>query len=155
MATRTLIADDHRTVRDGVRSILAADRDFDIVGEAEDGLQALALARSLRPDLIVLDNSMPGMTGIDVAKLVVAELPDTAIVMLTLDGDLQARALAAGAMAHVAKDDAPSELLRAPGSSVKKSAPEGVAWRRSALSAQNAVKIKCFKFIPRKRTCAC
>ncbi|HEX9495668.1 MAG TPA: response regulator [Candidatus Limnocylindria bacterium] len=113
MATRTLIADDHRTVRDGVRSILAADHDFDVVGEAEDGLQALALARSLHPDLIVLDNSMPGMTGIEVAKLVVAELPDTAIVMLTLDGDLQARALAAGAMAHVAKDDAPSELLRA------------------------------------------
>ena len=113
MATRTLIADDHRTVRDGVRSILAADPDFEIVGEAADGLQALALARSLHPDLIVLDNSMPGMTGIEVATRVVAERPDTAIVMLTLDGDLQSRALAAGAMAHVAKDDAPSELLRA------------------------------------------
>jgi DNA-binding NarL/FixJ family response regulator len=113
MSTRTLIADDHRTVRDGVRSILAADRDFEIVGEAADGLQALELARSLHPDLIVLDNSMPGMTGIEVASRVAAELPDTAIVMLTLDGGLESQARAAGAVAHVAKDDAPRMLLRA------------------------------------------
>lgn len=127
MTTRTLIADDHRAVRDGVREVLAAEGDFEIVGEAEDGARALALARSLKPDLLVLDNSMPELTGVEVARRVVAELPDTAIVMLSLDPTVRLAGLAAGAVAHVAKDAPSRELVR------------GAREAQQALEARRAV----------------
>ena len=84
MATRILVADDHLAVREGVRAMLETEADFEVVGEAADGLQAMQRALELRPDLIVLDNSMPKMTGLEVARSLRSELPDTRIVFLTL-----------------------------------------------------------------------
>ena len=107
MATRILVADDHLAVREGVRAMLETEPDFEIVGEAADGLQTISKARELRPDLIVLDNSMPKMTGLEVAKSLHIELPDTRIVFLTLDPGIRDEALFIGATSVVLKDAPP------------------------------------------------
>src|SRR3989441_3062697 len=113
MPTRVLIADDHAPVRQGLRSFIDPDPEFDVVGEAVDGNDTVRMALELRPDLIVLDNSMPGMTGLEVAEKLRATLPETKIVFLTLDASVRDQALAFGAVAHVSKDQAPDEILRA------------------------------------------
>src|SRR3989454_9796815 len=111
--TRVLIADDQRLVREGVRKILDADTAISIVGEATDGPSTLALARKLRPDLILLDNIMPGLSGLDVARTLARELPEIGIVFLTVDPGSRDLALAAGATTYVQKDAPADELLRA------------------------------------------
>ena len=113
MATRILIADDHLAVREGVRAMLETEPDLEDVGEAADGAQALAQALDLRPDLIVLDNSMPKMTGIEVARTLQSELPGTRIVFLTLDPGIRDAALRSGATSVVLKDAPPRQLLDA------------------------------------------
>src|SRR3989442_459103 len=113
MPTRVLIADDHAPVRQGLRSFIDPDPEFDVVGEAVDGNDTVRMALELRPDLIVLDNSMPGMTGLEVAEKLRATLPETKIVFLTLDASVRDQALAFGAVAHVSKDQSPDEILRA------------------------------------------
>ncbi|HEY8758134.1 MAG TPA: response regulator, partial [Candidatus Limnocylindria bacterium] len=113
MATRILVADDHLAVREGVRAMLETEPDFEIVGEAADGLQAVSKALELRPDLIVLDNSMPKMTGLEVARSLHSELPDTRIVFLTLDPSIRDAALHSGATSVVLKDAPPRQLLDA------------------------------------------
>jgi len=110
---RVLVADDHQAVRKGVRALLAAEREITVVGEAGDGSTALAMARTLRPDLIVLDDSMPGQSGLDVARKITHELPSTAIVFLARDPGMRDLALAAGATAFIPKDAPSEELLRA------------------------------------------
>src|SRR5438309_4219276 len=109
---RILIADDHLAVREGLRSLIDPDPDFKVVGEAADGNEAARKALELRPDLIVLDNSMPGMTGLEVARMLRDNLPQTKIVFLTLDPGIRDLALATGAAAHVSKDQPPQEIMR-------------------------------------------
>src|SRR5437899_12092348 len=86
---RVLVADDHQAVREGVRALLAAEREITVVREAGDGSTALAMARTLRPDLIVLDDSMPGQSGLDVARKITHQLPSTAIALLARDPALR------------------------------------------------------------------
>src|SRR5712692_4023413 len=93
--------------------MLETEPDFEVVGEAADGAQALSKALELRPDLIVLDNSMPKMTGVEVARSLHSELPDTRIVFLTLDPSIRDAALRSGATSVVLKDAPPSQLLDA------------------------------------------
>ncbi|HEY3218638.1 MAG TPA: response regulator [Candidatus Limnocylindria bacterium] len=111
--TRVLLADDHVAVRDGLRAVLLDQRDIEVVGEAADGPSTLAAARRLRPDLIILDNSMPGMSGLDVTRTLRDELPWTGIVFLTMDPGIRDLAIAAGATAFVTKDAPSDELIRA------------------------------------------
>jgi len=113
LATRILLADDHLAVREGVRAMLETEPDFEIVGEAADGLQTISKALELRPDLILLDNSMPKMTGLEVARNLHSELPDTRIVFLTLDPGIRDAALHSGATSVVLKDAPPRQLLDA------------------------------------------
>src|SRR5207245_11539942 len=80
---RILIADDHLAVREGLRSLIDPDPDFKVVGEASDGNEAARKALELRPDLIVLDNSMPGMTGLELARMLRHHLLQTQVVLLT------------------------------------------------------------------------
>ena len=112
MPTRVLVADDHLAIREGIRSLLAPDEELLIVGEAADGVQASRMALELKPDLILLDNSMPGKTGLEVARELKPLLPDASIVFLTLDPGIRDLALAVGAVAHISKDTAPQETLR-------------------------------------------
>src|SRR5690242_760950 len=112
VATRVLIVDDHLAIREGIRSLLAPEADFVVVGEAVDGNDGIQKALSLKPDLIVLDNSMPGKTGLEVARELRAQLPETAIVFLTLDPGIRDLALAVGAIAHISKDTPPQQMLK-------------------------------------------
>src|SRR5712691_11614633 len=112
VAKRILIADDHLAVREGIRSLIDPDPDYEVVGEAADGNEAARKALELRPDLILLDNSMPGLTGLEVARILRTNLPATKIVFLTLDPGIRDLALATGAVAHVSKDQSPQEILR-------------------------------------------
>src|SRR4029077_7761108 len=109
---RILIADDHLAVREGLRSLIDPDPDFKVVGEAAEGNEAARKALELRPDLIMLDNSMPGMTGLEVARMLRDNLPNTKIVFLTLDPGIRDLALATGAAAHISKDQPPQEIMR-------------------------------------------
>lgn len=110
---RVLVADDHVSVRAAVKTILRFEDDIEIVGEARDGPEAVRLARQLNPDTLVLDNWMPGLSGLDVARQLSHQLPDMNIVFHTLDRQIDELARAAGAHAVVLKDAPPGELVRA------------------------------------------
>lgn len=84
---RILIADDHTLVRSGLKLILSAQADFELVGEAADGEETVARARELRPDVLLLDIGMPGMNGVEAARAIRQELPDVRIIVLTMFDD--------------------------------------------------------------------
>jgi len=100
-----LLVDDKRVIRQGLRMRLAAEPGIVVVGEASDGESALALARRLLPDVVVMDVEMPRMDGITAAERLRCECPSTSVVLLSFhdDAETQARAKAAGAAALVAK----------------------------------------------------
>ena len=110
-----LIADDHKIVRMGLKAMFAQEKDIRVVGEAEDGNAALAGARKLRPDVVVMDLMMPGLDGIEATAELVRKIPDTRIVILTSfsTSDGIVRALEAGAMGAVLKTSDDSSLLTA------------------------------------------
>lgn len=115
MSLRVLIADDHRIVREGLRSLLEAEPDIHVVGEAGDGREAIALARELQPDVVIMDIAMPLLNGVEATRQIVPELAQTRVIMLSVYADRRfvAEALRAGATGYVAKDCAYEELVRA------------------------------------------
>jgi len=114
-STRILIADDHEVVRAGVRGMLAAEPDWEVCAEAEDGRRALALAMVLKPDLAVLDVAMPGLNGIDVTRRLRRLLPKTGVLVLSMHQSdaMIADALDAGALGYVLKSDPVDVLVTA------------------------------------------
>jgi DNA-binding NarL/FixJ family response regulator len=110
--TRLLIADDHRMLREGLRRSLE-DQGFEVVGEAADGHEAFRLALELRPDVVLMDVTMPVLDGVEATRLIHSSLPGLAVVMLTMhaDGDVMARALQAGAVGYLVKDCAIEEVV--------------------------------------------
>ncbi|WP_250516422.1 response regulator transcription factor [Caballeronia sp. INDeC2] len=94
MTIRILLIDDHALFRSGVHAILQRQSDFEIVGEAADGLEGLKRAKQFRPDVILLDLNMPGLSGLETLKLLVQDVPETAVLMLTVSEDLEELALA-------------------------------------------------------------
>ncbi len=108
---RVLIADDHANVREGLRAAIAAEDGLSVVGLAPDGAEALRLARALQPDVVVLDNDMPKRRGIDILPLIRADLPQTRVVMFTLDESVREVALARGAAAVILKDQSLDVLI--------------------------------------------
>jgi two-component system, NarL family, response regulator NreC len=112
---RVLLADDHAIVRDGVRLILNAQSDMEVVGEASNGDEALDLARTLKPDLVLMDIGMPGVNGLEATKLLKQTQPPLHILILTMhdDEDYFFRILAAGASGYVLKGAGSDELLSA------------------------------------------
>ena len=112
---RILLADDHVTVRQGLKMLIESQGDMTVVSEASDGSAAVEQARTLRPDVVVMDISMPGMNGLVATRALKQMQPDAVIVILTRHGDdayLQ-ELLRAGADGYVLKQSAASELLQA------------------------------------------
>src|ERR1700690_3114993 len=101
-ALRILIADDHELVRQGIRGILKAHRGWKIVGEAVDGEAAIQKARTLRPDIVILDITMP-MDGLEATRQIVHTMPDTKVLVLSMheSDQLVRRALESGAQGYV------------------------------------------------------
>ena len=112
-AIRVLIADDHVIVRDGVRLILEAQPDMEVVGEASDGREAVEKARALAPDVVVMDIAMPGMSGLEATAVIKKELSEVQVVVLTMHEDYQYffEVLRAGASGYVLKGAASADLL--------------------------------------------
>ena len=112
---RVLLVDDHAVVRAGLRMLLSADPELSIVGEAEDGAQAMRLARDLAPDVVLMDISMPDMNGIEATRRIKELCPDVAVLALTMHEDDQYffEMLAAGASGYIPKRAAPNDLIAA------------------------------------------
>ncbi len=115
LKTRVLLVDDHAVVRAGIRAVVAAEPDMEVVGEAADGPTALALVADLDPDVVVADVSMPGMSGVELTTRLRAAAPARKVVVLTVHEDMgYLRAvLEAGAAGYVPKRAAADDLVRA------------------------------------------
>ena len=112
---RILLADDHAVLRDGVRMVLEAHPGFEVVGTADNGVDAVSLAEALRPDIAVLDVAMPGLNGLEATREIRSCCPDTEVVILSMhEGeDYLREALRAGAAGYVLKRAAAKELVGA------------------------------------------
>ncbi len=115
MAVRILIADDHKIVRDGLKALLESEGDFEVIGEAGTGQDAIRLIRKLEPDVAVVDIGMPELNGIEVTRKMVSAQPQLKVVALTMHADRRfvAGMLHAGAAAYVLKEAAFEELINA------------------------------------------
>ena len=107
-----LIVDDSPTVTDGLRSILRAYPDIEVIGEATGGLEAIAKAEELRPNVILMDAQMPEVDGVEATRFIKERLPDTKILFMAVHATHIDRALDAGADAFLMKDSGRQELLR-------------------------------------------
>ena len=112
---RVLLADDHELVREGLRTVLTPEREFEMVGDAGTGEEAVELARALRPDVVLMDLVMPGIGGQEALVRIRAACPGTQVVVLTsFASDQSVRdAIAAGAVGYLLKDVLKNELLQA------------------------------------------
>ena len=113
--TSVVVVDDHRLVRAGLRTIIDASPDLDVVGEAGDGAQAVAVVREAAPDVVLMDLSMPGVDGIEAIRRLRAAGLDTPVVVLTsfAEAERVRSALEAGAVGYLLKDSEPRDVLEA------------------------------------------
>lgn len=112
---RILLADDHKVVRDGLRLLIDGQRDMRVVGEAANGKQAVQEARALKPDVVVMDLSMPGIGGLEAVRRLLAQEPKARVLALSAHEDTAhpRRVLRAGALGYLAKRSAPDTLIAA------------------------------------------
>jgi len=112
---RVLLADDHGLLRKGVRSVLAQDPDIEIAGEASDGAEAVRLAETMAPDVVILDIAMPGLNGLDAATQISHKDRRVGVILLSMysDEEYLVRAVAAGVRGYLLKDSAEPDLVRA------------------------------------------
>lgn len=113
-ALRILIADDHPLFRDGLRALLAAAQDMELVGEATSGEEAVALAAELQPDLVLMDVQMPGLSGVEATRRIVQASPHIRVLVVTMFEDDRTvfAAMRAGALGYVLKGASSAEMLR-------------------------------------------
>ena len=113
--SRVLLADDHAIVRRGVRAMIESDENFEVIGEATNGDEAIELVQELQPDIVVLDISMPGENGLDVTRKLHRVAPQVRILILTmhLNEEVAKECIRAGARAYVVKSDADDDVLNA------------------------------------------
>ena len=111
---RVVIADDHGVLRDGLAGVIAAQPDMELVATAANGAEAVEICRVAAPDVVLMDLEMPVMDGIDATKAILAERPQTAVLVLTSFSDRRRimRALDAGAVGYLLKDASADEVVR-------------------------------------------
>jgi len=112
---RVLVADDHAIVRKGIRALLSTEADIEVIGEADDGAQAVAQAQALCPDVILMDLVMPKMDGIEATRQILRRQPGARILVLTsfAADDKVFPAIKAGALGYLLKDSGPEDLVQA------------------------------------------
>ena len=110
-----LLAEDHTIVRKGIRSLLDAERDIDVVGEAENGREAVEIAEEIRPDIVVMDHSMPVLNGLEAMRQIRQRDDGIKVLILTMhtNEEYVFQFLRAGAAGYVVKQSAPNELVAA------------------------------------------
>lgn len=115
MSIRVFLADDHAILREGIRSLIETRNDMAVIGEAENGSDALRQIQDLRPDVVVMDITMPGMSGIEATRWISRNSPGASVLILSMHGnpDFVKRALQAGAKGYVIKTSGGQEILRA------------------------------------------
>jgi DNA-binding NarL/FixJ family response regulator len=113
MTVRVMLVDDHALVRAGLAALLNASDDIEVVGEAPDGAQVVAVAAGCAPDVVLMDLSMPGVDGVTATRALLAEQPGLQVLVLTSFSDRERvrEALAAGAIGYLLKDSTPQEVL--------------------------------------------
>lgn len=115
MAIKVVIADDHALLREGLAKILSLESNFLIVGEANCGDEAIALTRTLKPDVVLMDINMPGLNGIEATKIIKEEMPQVGIIALTIHEDEEYifELVRAGVSGYILKDIQPEQLIKA------------------------------------------
>jgi DNA-binding NarL/FixJ family response regulator len=115
MTITVFLADDHAVIRDGLRALLHAQEDIDVVGEAADGLEAVRQVKELRPDIVIMDVAMPELSGIDATRRIHSTCPAVHVIMLSMHDTVEHvyRALKAGARGYVLKESAGAEVIEA------------------------------------------
>jgi len=110
-----LLADDHTVVRQGLRMLLEGEQDITVVGEADNGLQTVQLARKLKPDIVVLDVAMPHLNGLEVTRRIMRDLPDTRVLVLSSysDEEYVQQLTEQGASGYLVKQTAANDLIKA------------------------------------------
>lgn len=109
---RVMLVDDHALIREGLRAMLAKEQDIAVVGEAADGVEALKLARDLSPDVVVMDNGLPGMSGTEVTRMLASTVPSVKVLALTMYEDSESvfAMLKAGAKGYILKQSAAQDI---------------------------------------------
>jgi two-component system, NarL family, response regulator NreC len=112
---RVLLADDHKMMRDGLRAIIAKEEGFDVVGEAANGHEAVTLARRLKPQVVIMDISMPELNGVDATRQLLLDLPGIKVIALSMNADRRyvLAMFRAGAVGYLLKNSASEELIQA------------------------------------------
>lgn len=115
MGIKILLADDHKILRDGLKNVIEKNAGMRVIGEAENGRQAMKLCRKLEPDIVVMDVAMPGLNGIEATSQIVAENEDCKVIALSMYSDKRfvKGMLKAGAFGYILKDAASEELIHA------------------------------------------
>lgn len=115
MSVRIVLADDHKVMRDGLRAILERDGDFQVIGEASDGRQAVSVACDLEPDVIIMDINMPLLNGIEATRKIKEQCPDVQVVILSMHTTKEHifQAMKSGARGYLLKETSGSEVVQA------------------------------------------
>ena len=137
---RVAVVDDHTIVRNGLVALLGAHADLEIVGAVGDGEAAVTLCVEQRPDVVLMDLSMPGVGGIEATRRIAAEAPGVQVVVLTsfMDRERIVEALSAGAIGYLLKDAEPEELIRGIHTAARGESPLDARAARTMLGAQRA-----------------
>lgn len=136
---RVMVVDDHSIVREGLRQVLQADGGFDVVGEAANGAEALAIAARERPDVILLDITMPGDSGLVVAQQLRQQVPEARVLILSVHDDAEyvLESVRAGAHGYLRKDTTPADLR-----SAIRAVHNGDAWFSPAVAKRLAEMLR-------------